>query len=391
MKIMKKFLLLSILCLVLIFGSFTSVFSQAEKEPKKVEINFFYSETCPICAKEKTFLKDLEIKYPDIEIKRYEITYSSANREILEDFFERYEVPQKERGWVPVTFTTDKYFIGFNEQIAKAIEGCVEKCLGGEGKEILPIVKIPLVGEVDLSKLSLPLLTVVVGGLDGFNPCAMWILLFLIVLLINAGSRKRMFLIGGVFIAVSGIVYYLLLTAWLNLFLAISYVNLTRISVGILAIAVGIWQIRSFLSYTPGTCKVSDGKSRLGDRIKNGLKNRAEKIVFSPLTFGVLGGVVILAFGVNFVEFFCSAGLPAIYTRILAASQISTTVYYLYLLLYTFIFILDDLIIFSVATITLSKVGFNEKYNYWTTLVGGVLIFILGLLLIFKPGFLMFG
>ena len=120
------------------------------------------------------------------------------------------------------------------------------------------------------------------------------------------------------------------------------------------------------------------------------MKERAEKIAASPITLAMIGGLIILALGVNLVEFFCSAGLPAIYTRILALNPISTLSYYFYLLLYTFIFMLDDLIVFSLAVITLSRIGFTEKYNYWSTLIGGLLILALGILLIFKPELLMF-
>ena len=270
------------------------------------------------------------------------------------------------------------------------MESCIEECLG-VGGAISQKIKLPFWGEIDVSKMSLPVLTVTIGALDGLNPCAMWILIFLIALLINTRSRKRMWLIGGTFILASGIVYYLILTAWLNLFLAISYVNLTRILIGIFALGVGIWQIKNFITFKPGVCKVTDGKASLQDRIKNGLKNHAEKLALSPLTLGILIGVIILALGVNLVEFFCSAGLPAIYTRILTLNEVSTLSYYLYLLLYTFIFMLDDLIVFSLAVITLSKFGFTEKYNYWATLIGGLLILALGILLIFKPELLMFG
>ena len=287
-----------------------------------------------------------------------------------------------------MTFTSTKYFIGFNEQVAKEIESCIKECLLGE-KPTSQKMKIPILGEVDLSRMSLPVLTITIGALDGLNPCAMWILLFLIALLINTRSRKRMWLIGGTFIAASGVVYYLILTAWLNLFLAISYVNLTRILIGIFALGIGIWQIKTFIGYR-GVCPVTDGSTKLGDRIRNGLRDRAEKIALSPLTLAILGGVILLALGVNLVEFFCSAGLPAIYTRILTLSQISTLSYYLYLLLYTFIFMLDDLIVFSLAVITLSRIGFTEKYNYWATLIGGLLILVLGILLIFRPELLMF-
>jgi len=355
----------------------------------KIQINFFYSAICPHCAEEEEFLKELKDKYPGIEIKEYEVISSSENQEILKDFYENYQVPEGRRGWVPVTFTPTRYFIGFNQQIGKEIENCLKECLG-EGEKVPQEIKIPFLGKIDVSKMSLPALTLTLGALDGLNPCAMWILLFLIALLINTRSRKRMWLVGGTFIAASGVVYYLILTAWLNLFLAISYVNLTRILIGVFALGVGVWQIKNFIGYR-GVCPVTDGSTKFGDRIRNGLRDRAEKLALSPLTLGILGGVIILALGVNLVEFFCSAGLPAIYTRILTLNQISTLSHYLYLLLYTFIFMLDDLIIFSLAVITLSRVGFTEKYNYWATLIGGLLILILGILLIFKPELLMFG
>jgi len=364
-----------------------SDFSLAQQN--QVEIHFFYSAICPYCEKEKEFLKELKEKYPEIEIKEYEVISNPKNKEILKDFYEKYQVPEKDKGWVPITFTPDKYFIGFNEQVAKDIESCIRECLVGE-KPAPQKIKIPVFGEIDISKMSLPALTVTLGALDGLNPCAMWILLFLIALLINTRSRKRMWLVGGTFILASGIVYYLILSAWLNLFLAISYVNLTRILIGAFALVVGVWQIKTFIGYR-GVCPVTDGSTKFGDRIRNGLRDQAEKLALSPLTFGILIGVIILALGVNLVEFFCSAGLPAIYTRVLTLSQISTLSYYLYLLLYTFVFMLDDLIIFSLAVITLSRIGFTAKYNYWATLFGGLLIFALGILLIFKPELLMFG
>ena len=355
----------------------------------KTEINFFYSETCAHCAKEKEFLQDLQYRYPEIEINSYEITSSPKNREVLQEFFDKYQVPKNQRKWVPVTFTTNEYFIGFNQEIAKNIEKCLKACLNQE--ESVPLkIKIPFLGNIDVGEMSLPALAITLGALDGFNPCAMWVLLFLIALLINTHSKKRMLLIGGTFIAASGIVYFLLLSAWLNLFLAISYVDLTRKIIGIVAIGVGIWQIRSFIQYKPGVCKVTDGKSGLQDKIKTGLKNHAEKIVFSPLTFGAIIGIIVLAIGVNLVEFFCSAGLPAIFTRVLSMNQLSSFQYYFYLLIYTGFFMIDDLIIFVLAVFAINKIGFGTKYNYWSTLIGGLLILALGILLIFRPGLLMF-
>lgn len=248
------------------------------------------------------------------------------------------------------------------------------------------IIQLPLVGPVDISQMSLPVLTVVLAGLDGLNPCAMWVLLFLIALLINTRSRKKMWLVGGTFILASGLVYYLLLAAWLNLFLFVSYQNLTRIIIGLLALVFGLWQLKKFFTWRPGVCPIAPTGSQWHQR----LTERVKKLLQPATLPATLGGVIALAFGINLVESVCSAGLPACFTRILALNQLAPLTYYLYLLLYTFIFMLDDLIIFTIAIITLSKIGFTEKYNYWATLVGGLIVIILGLLLLFRPGILIF-
>lgn len=382
---MKKNLLLFLIIFSLFIVKTDFILAQQES----VEINFFYSATCHYCKDAKEFLKTLKEKYPEIVINEYEIISNRENQVLLKEFYERYQVPKGWWGLVPVTFTPDKYFVGFDEQVAQDLENCLEECLGGE-KPSSQKIKIPIFGEIDASKMSLPLLAVTLGALDGFNPCAMWVLLFLITLLINVRSKKRMWLIGGTFLLASGIVYYLILTAWLNLFLAISYVNLTRILIGVFALGVGVWQIRNFINYRPGVCEVTDGKRGFQEKIRNGLKNHAKKLVLSPLNLGILGGIIALALGVNLIEFFCSAGLPAVFTRILTLNQVSGLNYHFYLLIYTFVFMLDDLIIFSLAVFALSKMAFTEKYNYWATLIGGILILILGLLLIFKPELLMF-
>ncbi|KPJ71503.1 hypothetical protein AMJ50_01780 [Parcubacteria bacterium DG_74_3] len=382
---MIKKSIFTILVLILVLGIFDFTLAQT----KELQIDFFYSAICPHCTTEKEFLATLKARYPELDIREYEIIYNKGNQGILKNFYDKYQVPERERGYVPVTFTPNKYFIGFSEEIGREIESCIKECLMIETPTPQKI-KIPLLGEIDVSQMSLATLAITFGALDGLNPCAMWVLLFLIAILLNTRSRKRMWLIGGTFLLVSGVVYYLILSAWLNLFLVISYVNLTRILIGIFAFGFGIWQIKNFLTFKPGVCKVINEEGGFQTKLKNGLEKQAHKIANSPLTFGILVGVIILALGVNLVEFFCSAGLPAIFTRILAMNQPPKLTYHFYLLLYTFVFMLDDLIIFSLAMITLSKIGFTEKYNYWATFIGGLLILVLGILLIFKPEILMF-
>jgi len=387
---MKKFFLFVLFFVLVIFPLISGKNSVLAEN--KLEINFFWGDGCPHCAKEKIFLDKLENKYPQIEIKRHEVYKNPENQKLLQEFAKKYNVQQL---GVPLTFIQDRYFLGYRDDqtSGKEMENYLEEILE-KGKETRgnEKVKLPIFGEISLNKLSLPVLAITLGAVDGFNPCAMWILLFLIALLIPTRSRKRLILIGGTFILASGIVYFLILSAWLNLFLAVSYVNLTRILIGVFALAAGVWQIKNFLFSNPAVCRVLGLEPKgIKGRMERGLKSHAEKIVASPITLAMIAGLIILALGVNLLEFFCSAGLPATFTRILALNQLSNPSYYLYLLFYTIIFMLDDLIIFSLAVITLNKIGFTEKYNYWATLIGGLLILILGLLLIFKPQFLMFG
>ncbi len=353
-------------------------------QQNSVEINFFYSSTCSHCAAEKEFLETLEKKYPEIEIKEYEVIHNAENQKTLEDFYTKYQVPTGERGWVPITFTPTKYFIGFNEQISKDIEGCIKECLIGE-KPAPQKIKIPILGEVDTSKMSLPVLTVILGTLDGFNPCAMWVLVILVSLLLTLKSRQKIVLVGGTFIFAEGLLYFLFMAAWLNAFLAMKYVFWVRLLIGVFGIGFGIWRIRDFITWQPGVCKVVDrskSQEKLLEKMKNVLKPSAV-----PAT---ILGVVALAFGVNLVEFFCSAGFPIMYTQILTIQGLGTIQHYLYLAFYNFFYMLDDFVVFGFAFFTLNRFGFSDKYNRYSTLIAGILILILGILLILKPGWLMF-
>lgn len=353
------------------------------------ELNFFYSETCPHCAKEKAFLNDLEKKHPDLEINRYEVVSDKENQKLLADFYERFQVPANEQGLVPATFLSKQetlyYFIGFNDQIKLKIEQSLGKGIPKElGNYSQNTLSIPIFGKIDIGKVSLPALTIILGLLDGFNPCAMWILLVLITMLLTLRSRRKIALVGGIFILTEGLLYFLFMSAWLNFFEALSFVSFIRIGIGIFGIIFGILRIRDFMAWKPGVCKVVgvSGKDKLFDRI-----NKVLKPATLPAT---ILGVASLAFGVNLVEFFCSAGFPVIYTKILASQGLSALQHYLYLAFYNVLYMLDDLIVFGAALFTLSRFGFSDKYNRWSTLAAGILILALGLFLIFKPEFLMF-
>ena len=369
----------------------------------KVNIYFFWAKGCPHCAKEKVFLEKIKDKYPQIEILDFDLTASKENIELMEKIGKNLNA---DVSGVPFTVIGEHHFSGYYNdettggEIEKMIE-CAQKedcpdLVEGLISPVTPIpdqsqegvpkyLKLPFIGEVETKNLSLPLLTFVIALLDGFNPCAMWVLLFLISLLLGMKDRKKMWILGTAFIAASAFVYFLFMTAWLNLFLFLGVVVWVRILIGIFALGAGAYNIRSWFVNKTAACKVVSHDKR------KAIFNRARSIINENNLFLAIGGMIILAFMVNMIELLCSAGLPAIYTQVLSLSNLSTWQYYAYLIFYVFIFMIDDLFIFFVAMITLKAVGVESKYYRYSKLIGGILMAIIGILMLFKPEFLMFG
>ncbi len=375
-----------------------------------VNVYFFWGEGCPHCEKETTFLQNLEKKNSAVKVYDFEISKNAENRKLLGEIANKLGVDVK---GVPFTVVGENFFAGYynDETTGKAIEDAV-RCAQNEGcqdigKDILLTdkkeeavedeankiggraipenIKVPILGDLSVKSLSLPLLTVVLGALDGFNPCAMWALLFLISLLVGMKNKRRMWIFGTVFIITSAAVYYAFMTAWLNFILFIGIVVWLRILVGLVALVGGGYNLREYFTNPQAACKISGSKKRrmFFDKLKNIIQQKGFYLA--------LGGIILLAAAVNLVELICSAGLPAVYTQILAMSNLAKWQYYMYMLFYIFIFMLDDLFVFFAAMITLRATGMTSKYSHLSHLIGGVLMIIIGLLLILKPELLMFG
>lgn len=246
-------------------------------------------------------------------------------------------------------------------------------------------IHLPLIGDVMTASVSLPVLTILLGALDGFNPCAMWTLVFLISLLLGMRDRRRMWILGFAFIIASASVYFIFMSAWLNLILFLGFIFWIRLLIGLVALFGGGYNIKEYIYNKEGTCKVTNTgrRQKVFERLKTVTNNQSFWLA--------LIGIIALAFVVNLVELICSAGLPAVYTQILALNNLPVWQYYLYLLLYIFFFMLDDLFVFIVAMYTLKMTGLSTKYARYSRLIGGILMVIIGLLMLFKPEWLMFG
>ncbi len=401
MEITKKNFLVTIAAVfLLIFGLFIPAKIEAQE---KVSLYLFWSDGCPHCQEEKIFLAKLVEKYPQLEIKDYEVSSSQTNAALLKKAGDSLGVNVS---GVPFTVIGQEYFVGYlnDETTGKEIEAAVNYALENDYQDVVgslfsrseesdqdkvkgatDIIEVPIFGQLDTKKLSLPVLTFVIALLDGFNPCAMWVLLFLISLLLGMKDKKKMWVLGSVFIVASGFVYFLFLSAWLNLFLFLGWVTWIRILVGLIALGAGGYYLWDYITNKSGACRVmrSEKKQKVFDNLKKVTQKK-------QLGLAVLG-MIVLAFAVNLVELVCSAGLPAIYTQVLSLANLPTWQYYLYLIFYILIFMLDDLVVFFVAMTTLKITGLSTKYSRFSHLFGGILIFIIGLLLIFKPEVLMFG
>ncbi|MDA0376663.1 MAG: glutaredoxin domain-containing protein [bacterium] len=267
-------------------------------------------------------------------------------------------------------------------EVTAAGESCNEDCDADLDKYTLDLW---FVGKTDLTLLSLPALSILLGFLDGFNPCAMWVLITLLTLLINTHDWKKIWVIGGTFLFVSGAVYYLFIAAWLNVFLMIGYNFWVQKVIGIVAIGGGAFYLYEALGKDPNQCKVSN----LGSRKRTIAKMKA--IMEISQWPALILGVSILAVSVNMIELVCTAGLPAVFTQILAFNDITNLARYGYIGLFIMMYMIDDLIIFAIAIYTMKATGMTTKYRRFTLIFGGILMYALGLLLIFAPHLLTFG
>ena len=222
-------------------------------------------------------------------------------------------------------------------------------------------------------------LAVIIGLVDGFNPCAMWVLVYLISLILSMNDRRKVWFLVGTFVLSSGILYFLFMTAWLNVFLFMGYLHSLTLIIGLAALGAGILSVRDYVQ-TKGrvVCKIGDADS------KRRTMGRIERIVHSPLTFISVFSIIALAFIVNSIEFACSAALPAIFTHTLSLRNLPVIEYYGYILLYDLFFMLDDLIIFSLAVLALDT-GIGARYAGYCKIVGGLVLVVLGGIMVFGP------
>lgn len=351
-------------------------------EENKVNIYLFYSYTCPHCHDEIEYFKQLENKYKDkINIYKYEVIKDKNNLKKMNATKELFQVSST---GVPFTVIGKEYILGFNETTKDEFTNIIDNYLEEKTNENNIFEKtIPILGKIDAKKTSLTLVGIILGFIDGFNPCAMWILLLLINITLTMKNKKKMMSIGFTFIFTSGIIYFLSMLG-ISYILDLTMVNIVRDVIAVFAIILGIYNLYVYIKTRKDTgCHVVDKKKR------KGIIKKINEIMSKKSTLLAIIGTIILASSVNLIELACSLGFPTIYLELLTINNIHGITKIIYLLIYIFFYLIDDLVVFLIAVFTLKSKGISTRYNKFVNLVGGILMIIMGLLLIFKPDWVM--
>jgi glutaredoxin len=365
------------------------LFAAVAQAQPAAEIDLYVRAGCPHCERAEAFMDQLGER-AELELHVHQILESPQALEELRRLTE--ELGYAQIG-VPVIVvrTPDapepKIWMGFDDPSTTGaqIESWLTGARAGEDGAEIDLVHLPLLGETHPDELGLPLFTIVVGLLDGFNPCAMWVLLFLLSLLVHVKSRPRMALIAGTFVVVSGLVYFAFMAAWLSLFMLIGASRWVQVGLGLVALGIGALHVKDFFAFGKGP------SLSIPESAKPGIYAKVRRIIHAENLPAAMALVVSLAVGVNLVELLCTAGLPAVYTQVLAAHDVSTGERYLYLALYNLAYMADDTVMVVIGIVTLSRKKLQERGGRVLKLVSGAVMLALGLLLLVAPELLQWG
>jgi glutaredoxin len=361
---------------------------------KPVCVHAFLHPRCPQCKRVRPVLKRME-ELSNVEVTIHDVT-REEDHEAFKRFRERYEL---EISSYPTVFIGNRVMIG-QKAVFKNLKREIERCstegcpcpieteqaiapyaprprditMGDNGR-----IDLPIFGTVDISGLSLPAFTVVIGGLDGFNPCAFFVLFVLLGMLVHARSRKRMLIVGGTFVFFSGAVYFMFMSAWLNLFLLIGTMAYVTIIAGIIALIIGAINVKDYFLFKKGA------SLSIPESAKPKLFDRMRKLIRADSLLSMLIGTVVLALVANTYELLCTAGFPMVFTRVITLSDLSGVERYLYLVLYNLVYVIPLLTIVLIFVVTLGARKLKESEGRMLKLVSGLMMLALGCVLLVKP------
>ena len=372
-----------------------------------VRLYYFFSPTCPHCQAAKPLVADFAARTPWLEVQRYAV---KDNRDNARFYYDTAKALGVEALSVPGFVFCRQVRIGYESaettgaELIKALEACHAERLAhpGAASATAPpaltgtaatatglaeeaagtTLHLPIVGSVNAQAFSLPSLTVVLAGMDAFNPCAFFVLLFLLSLLVHAKSRVRMAIVGGTFVLFSGIVYFVFMAAWLNVFLVAGELRIITVIAGLVALFVAALNIKDYFWFKEGPTL------SIPDMAKPGLFKRMREVVTTGDMGPMLLGTVLLAIVANSYELLCTAGFPMVYTRALTLAKLESWQYYAWLAAYNVIYVIPLLTIVVVFTKTMGARKLSESEGRILKLVSGLMMLGFGVVLLFAPNLL---
>ncbi|BBM56226.1 hypothetical protein JMUB4039_0185 [Leptotrichia trevisanii] len=417
---MKKGKFFSILIMILgIFFVSQVGYSSGNNRGKKVKIEYFGRKDCKNCANLEKFLKELSTKRDDFEYVEHKIDESKEEKAFFDETTSKLKLVKG----TPIIYIDGHIIQGFNtaDTTGKEIESLINSgktkdkililkeyvesgqtgnvssngavCTGDtvcevpgltKGAENQVLVNIPIINKtVDLTNYSLLTMSIILGTIDGFNPCAMWVLVLFLTALIAVGNKVKMFRVAGLFIFAEAAMYFFILNAWIYAWDFVGLDKWVTPLVGIVGIVGGIFFIRNYLKKGDTLeCEVTDFEQRA--KISKKIKDIANK----PFTLLTALAIIGLALSVNVIEFACSVGIPQTYTKILQINEVPFWTRQFYTFIYIIGYMIDDIIVFGFALMSVNKLQLTTKYSKWVNLFGGILMIILGFIMLIKPSLL---
>ena len=393
--------------LIISFMLFISLNFQAKTinaDTEDIFIHYFYSSSCSVCKQITEYLNDYLPTQENVILITYNVLEGGDKEQLFIDVTNTFNRDNIRYPYIIIGGKDLQGLYEIQNNIDSLIQyyrenpysvDIVEKIKNHEivfPSDFLTVefstdktVSLPIIGEIRLADFSLFMGAVFIGLIDGFNPCAMWILIFLITLLINMKDRKKIWILGLTFILTSGLIYYIIMMSWLHMVIQVSTIQVFQIGIGILSLIFSFFSLRHFWKQTKANvgCEVTnvDSKRKLMDKIRNVINKNNYLLAI----VGIMG----IAITVNIIELACSAGLPVVYTTMLGYHDLSSVSYSMYILVYVLFFIFDDLLIFTLAVITHKVSGISNKYAKYSNLLGGIIMLSLGVILIFFPEILL--
>jgi thiol-disulfide isomerase/thioredoxin len=347
----------------------------------QVIVDFYYSETCGSCKPANEIMDQIIHHYEEnnsnqIVFFKKEITSNTTNRnEMRERGLSYPSVIVNNFTKIPkVNITYETLILVIDQAIANLTPNIFYD---------QNITEIPFFGKINLSQLTLPFLTITLATLDSFNPCAFFILIVLLSMLLYLQSRRKMLIVGAIFIFFSGLFYALFMLVLFNSFFFTKlYISVTSIIVGIVACIVGILNIKDFFYFKDGfSLSIPEDKREITFK-------RMRKLVKSPSLIVMLGGTIFIAISVNFFELLCTFGFPLYFTNRLAIENLPTLTYYFYILLYTIFYVIPLFIILIFSVFSLGVKKLTDWQGPILKLFPGVFLFSFGIVMIIDYQFL---